>query len=112
MIEFTQGDTATLSMIAQDGNGNTINLTGASFSTQIKGNDPGMIAVIPNSQHTPDPDQINNTGQFTMQLLQTDSQACGIGAGKDILTQITIGSTIVFYRGVGILTVLAPVPLQ
>jgi hypothetical protein len=107
-IQFSQNDTATLVLTASDGNGNPINITGASFSTQILGPN-GAIAVFGNAKHT-----IVNAvlGQFQLALLQTDTAQCATGSSKDIVTQITIGASSVYFRGNGIVTVYPPVPNQ
>lgn len=117
MIQFTQGDAVVLNLQAQDGNGNPINLTGAVITTMMVG-PGGVIVSFPNSQHTVNPDQVNFEGDFTLTLANTDTQLVDIGgpplnsAPKDILSYIVIGSTPIYYRGQGILTVLPPVPLR
>lgn len=108
-MQFTQGDVAVLNLIAQDGNGNPINILGATFSTQILGaNGIGPI-TFGNSQHA-----ITNAaaGQFTLSLATGDTASCGLGNNKDVVTQITLSGNPVYFRGQGILTVLPPVPLQ
>ena len=107
-ISFTQSDTAILNLTATDGNGNPVNLTGATFTTLIKGPN-GVNVSFPNSQHaiTDAPN-----GQFTLSLATGDTASCGLGRNKDIITQIIIGVSMVYFRGIGILTVNPPVPLQ
>lgn len=115
IIQFTQGDNnVVLNLTAQDGLGNPVNLTGASFSTQVLGPNGGSIATFPNGQHVANPDQVGNPGKFTLTLANSgaDTAACGVGYGKQILTTITIGGAIVTYRGVGILNVFPPTPTQ
>lgn len=109
MLQFTQGDNAVLQLTAQDGNGNPVNLTGASFSTQVLGPNGSPIAVFPNGQHSI---VSAPNGTFTLTLAQADTQNCGEGANKDVLTQVTIAGNVTFFRGTGILKVLPPVPLQ
>jgi hypothetical protein len=111
MITFTQGDTAILNLTAQDGDGNPIDITGATFTTSMVGAG-GAIVEFPNSQHTANPDQVNFTGQFTLSLSDTDTPLVNIGFPKDILTLIVIGSSVIYYRGSGILAVQPPVPLR
>lgn len=111
MIQFTQGDVVTLQLTATDGNGNPVTLTGASFTTQIKGPN-GSIISFPNGQHTANADQVNYTGQFTLALSATDTANCGLGANKEIITQVLISSSPIYYRAFNILTVLPNVPLQ
>lgn len=107
-ISFTQGDTAVLALVAEDGNGNRVNLTGATFQTSIKGAN-GVVAVFGNSQH-----MIVNAaeGLFNLELSEGDTAECGEGEFKTILTQITQGSSVLTFRGDGILTVFTPTPLQ
>ena len=108
-ITFTQGDNAVLQLSAQDGNENPINITSATFQTQILGPNGQAIATFGNSQHA-----IVNAaaGTFTLTLATTDTAACGIGGGKEIVTAITISGLVTYYHGPGILTVLPAVPLQ
>ncbi len=109
MITFTQGDNAILNLTAQDGNGNPINLTGASFSSQILGANGAGVVTFGNSQHT----VIDVTaGTFQLTLSPTDTAACGLGDNKEIVTTIVQSSLPVAYHGVAILKVLPAVPLQ
>ncbi len=112
MIVITQGNTATLQLTATDGNGNPINLTGATFSTQINGPNGNFVVTFPNSQHTANPDQVDFEGQFTLALAISDTANLGTGFHKEIITTITIGSQVVSYRGPNILKVLPPTPYQ
>lgn len=108
MINFTQGDTAVLQLTAQDGNGNPINLIGASFTTLILGAG-GVVESFPNSQHSI---VSAATGQYSLSLSAANTAACNIGLDKTILTYIVQGGTTIYYRGVGVLNVFPPVPLQ
>lgn len=110
MIKFTQGDTVSLKLTATDGQGNPIDLTGATFSTTMRGFD-GAVITFPNSQHTADPDQINNKGQFVLALSSTDTNNVPAGINKEIITLITIGLTQINYRGPNILTVVTAIPV-
>lgn len=105
-LSFTQGDNVVLNLNAQDGNGNPINITGATFSTQIMG-PAGVVATFGNSQHA-----ITNAalGQFTLTLAQADTNNCAAGPNKDIITGITISGVKTTLRGIGILTVYGDVP--
>lgn len=110
-INFTQGDTALLNLTAIDGNQNPIDLTGATFTTLINGSN-GIVISFPNSQHTANPDQVNSMGQYVLALSTSDTASCGLGNHKEIITQIVIGATTVYYRGFNTLQVYPPVPLE
>lgn len=111
MIEFTQGDTAVLELTATDGDDNPIDLTDAIFTSFFR-NAQGLTIPFPNSQHTADPDQITNRGQYTLSLGIADTQSIPQGPYKEIITKIDIGLTTIYYHGVGICTVLGPIPRQ
>jgi hypothetical protein len=107
-ISFTQGDSAVLNLTATDGNGNPIDITGATFVTQIKGPSGSFITSFPNSQHS----IVNGPlGQYQLSLATTDTPNCGIGSNKEIVTQMTNGLTVLYLHGPGLLTVNPPVPL-
>lgn len=110
MLKFTQGDTPTLNLTAQTDSGDPVDLTGATFTTYLKGK-VGAVVAIPNASHTANPDQVNFKGQFTVAITAVESAACLEGTNKEVVTKITIGADIVFYRA-QILTVLTPNPLQ
>ena len=106
---FTQGDTAVLNFIATDGFGNVVNISGATFTSVVKGPNGSTNVVIPNSQHTI---TSGPGGLFSVYFQTTDTAACGTGAHKDVITQIIIGSTTVWYRGTNVLAVYPAIPLQ
>lgn len=108
-LEFSQGDEVTLELAATDDYGNPINLTGASFSTQILGANGVGPVTFPNGQHSI---VSAASGTFSLALAATDTPNCGLGANKQILTTITIGGSPTTYRGNNILTVYPEVPLQ
>jgi hypothetical protein len=108
MIQFTQGDTAVLTLTAKDGDGNPFNITGATFTTYIKGSN-GVQNSFPTGQHTI-VDAPN--GIFTLSLSATDTPKCGLGPNKTVITKIVQGSSVVHFRGVGILTVNSAAPSQ
>jgi hypothetical protein len=112
-IEFTQGDDVTLALTATDDQGNPQNLTGASFATEILGPNPAGPTTFPNGQHTL-LNQTTNPGQFTLALANAgaDTGNCGEGSGKQILTTVVISGVSTTYRGVNLLTVYPPEPLQ
>ena len=70
---FTQGDYAVLNLTATDGNGNPVNLTGASFSTAILGPNGTSPVVFGNGQHA-----IVSavSGTFTHNIATTDTANC------------------------------------
>lgn len=111
MINFTQGDTAVLELTAEDGDDLPIDLTGAVFETQILG-PGGVVNIFPNEQHTANPDQVNFKGQYELSLTSDNTEACKSGLHKEIITQITIGGSVVYYHGADILTVKQNVPRQ
>lgn len=108
MIQFTQGDTAVLNLTAEDGSGNPVDISGAVFTTQIKGPN-GVVVSFPNSQHTI---VSAATGQFQLSLSASDTNSCGLGANKEIVTKIVQGGSTIYFHGIAILTVNPPVPLQ
>lgn len=110
MIKFTQGDTADLLLTAQDGQGNPVDLTGATFTTYIRIAN-GAVVTFLNSQHTANPDQVNFKGQYTLSLSNTDTVGIPVGINKEIITLIVIGATQINYRGPNILTVASPIPV-
>lgn len=110
-LVITQGDTPTFTFYAETGEGERIDLTGATFSTDIKGA-LGALVTVPNSQHTADPDQEENPGKFTMTMTAVQTAACSASDKKDIITKITQGTNVIYVHGTSILTVKANVPLR
>lgn len=110
-LEFTQGDTPTLTLVATDDQGNPVNLTGASLSTQIQGANSAGPIVFPNLQHTLS-NQTTNPGEFVLSLSAVDTGNCGEGLHKEIITTANIAGVITNYRGLNLLTVYNPVPIQ
>jgi hypothetical protein len=108
-ITFSQGDDAVLTLQAVDNQGNPVDITGASFSTQILGPNNTGAVTFPNGQHA-----ITNAAQglFELTLSETDTANCSIGNNKDIVTLITIAGLMASYHGASILEVEASVPLQ
>lgn len=110
-IEFTQGDTTTLALIATDDQGNPVDLTGMSLSTQILGANSVGPVTFPNGQHTI-ADQSTNRGEFSLALSAMDTPTCGEGEHKQIITQASITGTITYFRGNNLLTVYPAPPEQ
>lgn len=92
MIEITTGTTIPLSLTIPG-----VDLTGATFSTEIKATNG--YRVIPNSQHTADPDQVDNIGKLTFTLTAADYEAIGYGVAKEVVVTVTQGTQVVPYRG-------------
>ncbi len=113
-IEFTQGDTVSLYLIATDNNGDPVDLTDAVLTTQILGpNSVGPI-IFPDAQHTI-ANQTTDKGKFQLDLSSDDTAACGLGPSKQIITEAVIGGmspSTVYYRAVNILTVNVSSPIQ
>jgi hypothetical protein len=95
---------------ATNDQGVPVNLTGATFSTEING--PNSIGPITfgNSQHTANANQVNFTGQFTLALANTDTANLGEGINKEIITEVTIAGATTYFRGVSILNVYPSAP--
>lgn len=110
MISFTQGDDGILlNMTATDGDGTLVDLTGATFVTQIKG--PGAdLVTIPNGQHTIK-NQTTHRGEYTITLLTANTSASGVGDYKDIVSKIVIAGVTVYYHGNGIVRVQPAPPI-
>lgn len=111
LMHITQGDFAVFYLTAVDGEGIPVDLTGATFMTKINGPN-GIVVTFDNSYHIANPDQVTNTGQFTLTLEPVDTAELGLGSHKEIITQITIGGSPVWFRGPNILQVYAPVPFE
>lgn len=110
-IEFSQGDTVTLALLATDDQGIPVSLTGATLSTQILGPNTIGPIIFPNGQHTLGT-QSTAPGTFTLALSTANTNACGEGQHKEILTQVTISGAVTYFRGENLLTVYPSVPLQ
>lgn len=111
-LTTTQGDTPLFAFQAQNGSGQPVNLTSASFQTQIKGV-LGNVVTIPNSAHTLNVNQSGiGRGKFTVSLSSGDTQALEAGPYKEIVTRAIQGSSITYMHGQGILTVLPAEPVQ
>jgi hypothetical protein len=110
VLRITQGDQVTFNLTARSGAGALVDLTSATFSTQISGPNQTVV-VFPNSQHTANPDQVNYKGQFTLALSSTDTSNLAWGSGLEVLTLILVnGTTPVYFHGPSILTVLQNIP--
>lgn len=108
---FTQGDDTVLSLRAIDDSGIPIDLTGATFSTQILGENGMGSVTFPDDQHTID-DQIENLGGFNLTLSESDTALCGEGTNKQIISLIIFVDESAYYQGFNLLTVYASIPFQ
>lgn len=111
MITISQGDTVTLQLTAANGDGVEVDLTGATFTTQIRSPN-GVLLTIPNADHTADPDQVANTGEFTISLTSAQTKALELGRDKEIVTKIVQGGSTIHYHAENILTVLNNFPVK
>lgn len=114
MLNFTQGDNAALKLTATDGDGNPVDLTGATLTSYIKGLNSNVF-TYPNGQHTIDPDQVANKGKYTLLLPPSDTSAVPYNtpdAPKDLITKVVIAGLPIYYQGFGILNVYANTPLK
>lgn len=109
MLRITQGDEVVFNLTAVNA-GSTVDLTGAVFSTSIRG-PGGIIVTFPNAQHTANPDQVLHKGQFTLALTASDTASLVVYADLEVLTKILLGGTTpIYFHGMNLLTVQANVP--
>lgn len=99
---ITKGDSITIPLRARGTAGAYFSVQGAAFETRILG--VAGVLVIANSAHVADPDQVNNTGKFTLALGADISSLLKLGV-REIITTVTQGSSIIAFRG-KVLTVL------
>lgn len=109
IVAFTQGDDVVLNLRARQGDGSYVDLTGATFSTTMRGID-NIDVTFANAKHTADPDQVTNKGRFTLTLNPTDTDSVKIGMNNEIVTKVVIASKTVYFHGRDILTVLSKEP--
>lgn len=110
-IVMTKGDAANLVLYAVDGDGVAQDLTGATFTSYMVGPN-GAKVVLSNSKHTADIDQVTNKGKFVLALSASDTLALLVGSEKEILTKVTQGSSVVYYHGRKMITVLPNGPVN
>jgi hypothetical protein len=109
LFNISIGDSLVIAMTAKNEDGTTINLTGAEFETKFRVG--SVIASFDNAKHAI-LDQSSLTGQFTLTINATDTQRLTPGLGKDIVTKITQGSSIIHYRADRILNVFSSDPIN
>lgn len=107
-LSFTQGDDVVLSLIAVDDSGVPVDISEGVFSTTILGANGADPVVFEDDDH----EAGDETGTFTLTMSQAQSALCGIGPGKDILTDIVIDDFITTYRGANLLNVYSATPGQ
>lgn len=106
-IHFTQGDAVELIRYAQDETGGAVNIAGATFATSLVGKT--SVASLDDSKHTIlDAEK----GEYKITLTGAESAAVEAGAGKDILTTITVADKATTYRSMGVLEVYGPASPQ
>lgn len=110
-LYITQGDTATLQLLAEDGNGSGLNLTGATFSSYILGPN-GKRVNIGNSYHTAAADQTADAGEFSIALTAAQTALLAPGSERELVTKVTIGSSVTTFHGRKLLTILPAYPVR
>lgn len=111
MLRISQGDAVIFRLTAKDGDGLRINLTGATFTTFIKG-ELGVIQSFPNDQHTVNPNQTTHRGEYELALSVSDTESLAVGNKKDVLTLVELAESTFYLHGNNILDVLPNVPLM
>lgn len=101
---ITQGDALPLLFRAKHA-ANYHDLTGATLETRIPKNNSQDL-VIPNGQHTIDPDQVTNRGKFTVTVTAEQSAQLMASGSLSVVTKITQGGQIIHNHGQGVLEVL------
>lgn len=109
MLKITQGDTADFNLTATLGDGTPFDLTGAVFTSFFRGPQGGVVS-FPNSQHTANPDQVLFRGQFILSLSTDDTSSIPLGAHKELITRVVQESSVVYFHGPNLVTVLSEIP--
>lgn len=107
MIQITQGDDVTIELTILNGEGDAVDLTGASFTTYLKKAD-GTTLTVANSDHTANANQVTNKGKFTFVLSAATTALLKAGVGLNIVTKVVQSSVATHYHGTRLLTVLSP----
>ncbi len=110
MLRITQGDGSVVFNFTAVNNSLPVDLTGATFQTQVRG-PGGTLVTFPNNQHVANPDQTTNKGKFTLTLSAANTAAISVAEGHEVVTKITISGVIIFFHGRDLLTVDANVPV-
>jgi hypothetical protein len=105
-IVLTQGDDASLVFYAYDEDGVAVDLTGATFSTTVRGSS-GTVTFV-NAKHAADADQVTNKGKFTLSLSAADTATIKAEPRKEIVVKTVQSGAAKYYRGV----VLKVLPLS
>jgi hypothetical protein len=72
----------------------------------------GQVLQYDNAQHTADPDQVTNRGDFTLTLSSSDTALVPAGQYKEVVTKIVLLAKTVYYHGENLLTVLPAKPVR
>ena len=107
-FDVVQGDTVLFYLTAVDGDGNPVDITAATFTTNIKGPN-GSIESFPTGQHAV---VDGPSGTFTLALSSDDSLSLGLGEHKEIVTQMLISTSTYYFRGINLLSVYDADPAQ
>ena len=104
-LEFTQGETPTLSLTAtSDTNGTAVDITGGTFRTVFLKEDGATELEIGSSAHTI---LVGASGTFTVDLTATETQQIQTGSEKTFFTEITISGNILIFWARKALTVFS-----
>lgn len=103
-MKITQGDTAVLQLKATTDGTTAFDLTGAVFTTKVRG--PGAVVSFDNTKHAV---VSAPAGTFTLTLSAADTASLSLGSAKEMLTTVVQGGSTRSFRA-AILTVLPPAP--
>lgn len=105
MIDITQGETVILNLTAEVDEDTPFDLTGAVFSTKIRGLE-NRVVTLADAAHAI---VSAAAGTYTLTLTAANTQALEPGVGKEIVTTVTQGAGVKVFRA-EILNVLPPFP--
>lgn len=111
ILKVTQGESASLQLIAVFGNGVPFDLTGATLTTSVRGVN-GFPIEFGNSKHIVNPDQLAYRGQFTLNLDEADTAAIPPDPNKEMILKVEKAGATLYFRGPSLLSVYYPVPVQ
>lgn len=108
---ITIGDSVDFQFLAVTGLGVPFDLTGATFTTFIRG-PLGTVVEFDNSAHTIAVNQVTNRGQFALALTEEDTEMLAPGADREVITQVVQGESTIYFHGVNLLNILVNVPVE